>query len=353
MKISLNSKFFITPYGGGMQFANYIKKFLEDKGNTVINHLNDNDIDIILHINPFPFLMKSSVFSFFDAYAYKLKHPKTVIVHRINECDERKGTTYMNHLQIKTARYSDFIVFISSWLQMLYEKMGMKLNANYKVILNGADETIFHLNEKPKNNITGKMKIVTHHWGGGYFKGHDIYQKLDNMLEDHELMENFEFTYIGNLPENVNYKNSKIIKPINGKALSDELKKHDLYLTASRNEPAGMHHIEGALCGLPILYINSGALPEYCSGYGICFEENNFKEKLLQMRNEFRFYENEIKKYNLTALKMSEDYLNLFLLLYKNKNEYALLKPMILKSFFFSVVSKIDFIIKKIRFKFL
>ena len=37
--------------------------------------------------------------------------------------------------------------------------------------------------------------------------------------------------------------------------------KHDLYISASINEPAGMHHIEGLLCGLPIIYRDNGALP--------------------------------------------------------------------------------------------
>ena len=33
-----------------------------------------------------------------------------------------------------------------------------------------------------------------------------------------------------------------------------------------------MHHIEGALCGLPILFRNSGSLPEYCKKYGVSFD---------------------------------------------------------------------------------
>ena len=38
----------------------------------------------------------------------------------------------------------------------------------------------------------------------------------------------------------------------------NELKKHDIYITASENEPSGNHHMEGALCGLPILFKDSG-----------------------------------------------------------------------------------------------
>ena len=35
-------------------------------------------------------------------------------------------------------------------------------------------------------------------------------------------------------------------------------------------------HIEGILCGLPIIYRESGALPEYCKKFGVPFENDNF-----------------------------------------------------------------------------
>ena len=59
-------------------------------------------------------------------------------------------------------------------------------------------------------------------------------------------------------------KQLKLSSLFYGKELANELRKHDIYITGSKNEPSGNHHMEGALCGLPILYVNSGALPEYC-----------------------------------------------------------------------------------------
>ena len=44
-----------------------------------------------------------------------------------------------------------------------------------------------------------------------------------------------------------------------GQNLANELKKSNLYLTGSLNEPRN-HHIEAAQCGLPILYIDSGGM---------------------------------------------------------------------------------------------
>lgn len=324
MKISINSKFFQGPYGGGMQFANYFKGFLEGKGIKVVNNLKDHDIDVIFHVNPFSFLRKSASYSFLDAYAYKLEHPKTIIIQRINECDERKGTKYVNKLLIEASKYSDAIIFIASWLKPLLEKAGLNKEKKSTIILHGSDNRIFNTDNKEFWDKKRKMRIVTHHWGGHYLKGHDFYKRLDNLLNKKEFFDKFEFTYIGNYPKDLIYKNTKIISPLAGKELVAELKKHDVYITASRNEPAGMHHVEGALCGLPLLYIDSGSLSEYCRDYGLEFDKDNFEKKLLEMYYNYDIYLEKIKRYDRTADKMSEKYLQFINETYKEKEKFEI-----------------------------
>ncbi len=331
MKISINSKLTNKPHGGGMQFANYMNSFLKRNGWEVVDNLNDKDIDIILHVNPFPFLTPQiSAFSFFDAYKYKLKHPETIVVERVNEGDARKGTNYMDKLLVKAAEYSDFVIFIASWLKPTLLKNGLSPHKPNKVILNGADENIFNRENKSLWNGTGKLKIVTHHWSPNLNKGHEIYKKLDSLLNEKEYSEKFEFTYIGSVPKELEYKNTKIISPLSGKELADELKKHHVYITASKNEPAGMHHIEGALCGLPILYIDSGALPEYCSGFGLMLDENNLSQKLEEVRAKYKEFSEKMKNYNNTAEKMATEYLNTFRGLIAEKQKYKKTKNRIL-----------------------
>ena len=38
-----------------------------------------------------------------------------------------------------------------------------------------------------------------------------------------------------------------------------------------------MHHIEAVLSGLPVIYKNSGALPEYCKNFGVSFDFLEFE----------------------------------------------------------------------------
>ena len=66
-----------------------------------------------------------------------------------------------------------------------------------------------------------------------------------------------------------------------------------------------MHHIEGALSGLPIIFRKSGALPEYCSGFGIEFNDDNFLPALEKMFNKYDQIKNKLSNYPHTSDKMA------------------------------------------------
>ena len=87
-----------------------------------------------------------------------------------------------------------------------------------------------------------------------------------------------------NIWRNYQPKNIKLISPKSGKELGNIIKKYDIYLTATQNEPCGMHHIEGISCGLPILYCKGGgAIKEVCDSVGEEFDniETLFKKLYL------------------------------------------------------------------------
>jgi hypothetical protein len=307
MKISFNIKFIDEAYGGGMSFARSLKAFLEDKGITVINHLDDDDIDIILHIN----ITFTSAYSFYAAYLYKIDHPDTLIIHRMNDSGMHRSNVLMTRLMITCCGYSDYLVYISEWLRNLMQPR-LSSEKPSTVIYNGADSRIFNQFHNKGWDGRSKLKIVTHHWSSNYLKGHEIYEYLDELLDQESFRQRYEFTYIGNYPKGLKYRNTRLIPPLNKFELADELKKHDVYLTGARNEAAGMHHIEGALCGLPILYVNSGGVPEYCSEYGIEICNENLQGALKQIRSEYGRYREKMKSYGNTACAMGGNYLKLF-----------------------------------------
>jgi hypothetical protein len=320
MKICIGTNVKDGPWGGGNLFAVNLRNFLIKHGHDVVFNLNDKDIDIILLTEPRK-TSESSAFTHKECEDYK-KYVKsdTVVIHRINECDERKGTNYVNKYLIFSNKVADYTVFVSSWLKNLYIAQGIA-NNNLYTILGGADSEIFNKSNFEEFNGKGKIKIVTHHWGANWNKGFEIYNKLDELLSNKEWSDVFEFSYIGNLPKNFEFKNSKYIEPLSGIPLANQLKKNNLYLTASLNEPSGNHHIEGALCGLPIMYIDSGGVSEYCKNYGISFDLDSLESKIMEFKNNYQIYNDKMKTYSFTSKKMCENYLKLFETTYANKEK--------------------------------
>lgn len=320
MKISIGAYVKDGPWGGGNLFFENLKNYLKQHDHNVINHLYDEDIDIILLTDPRK-KSESSSFTHEDIKKYKTKvNPNVKVLHRINECDERKNTEGLNKFLYEANKVSDATVFVSKWIEELFTNNGLNLK-NPKVIMSGSDSKIF--NSIGKKNWDGieQISIVTHHWGGNWNKGFDVYEKLDQLLDDDKFGKLFKFTYIGNVPKGFTFNNSKLIKPLSGEKLANELKKSHLYITGSLNEPSGNHHIEAAMCGLPILYINSGALPEYCSGYGVEFSFENLEEKIYEIKIEYFKILKKLQSYPFISDIMCQQYENLMLTMQSSESQ--------------------------------
>ena len=296
-----------------------LSDYLREQGASVTYSLKDKDIDLILLAEPRKNL-KICAFNEFDIFRYLMKRKQTIVVHRINECDERKGTSGINARLVKASQCADHTVFIASWLQELFGNLGIPKSRS-SVILNGGDTAIFNSDGNVPWDGSGPIRLVTHHWSSHLNKGFDIYFQLDEMLSREPYKGLFEFTYIGNVPSGAEFKNTTLVEPTHGVALAEQIKKHHVYVTASRFEPGGMHHIEGALCGLPLVFINSGSLPEYCSPYGLEFNQHNFAEVLMQVPDKYPELKERMASYDNTARNSCGRYFSLFQKLVEQKEQ--------------------------------
>lgn len=314
MKLAIGSKIQAGPWGGGNQFIINLKKYLEEKKHTVRFDLKDKNIDIILLTDPRP-KSSSSSFNHFDVNNYIKKNRNALVVHRINECDERKGTQGVNENLIFANKIANHTVFISSWLKDIFLKY--KHFANTSVILNGANNNVFFQDKTKK--IEKKLKIVTHHWSSHWNKGFEIYSHLDNLLTKSDLSNFVEFTFIGNLPKNFSFNKTNHVKPSFGTDLSNLLRENHIYITGSINEPGGNHQNEGLNCGLPVLYLNSGCMKEYCNGYGLVFEKENLRDKIFEIKDKYNEFKKKLFNYPYNSKLMCENYESLFLRLIDKK----------------------------------
>jgi len=260
MKVFFNRIPRHEPYGGGSHFVTAMVSFLEAQNCEVVFHLED-DLDLIFMIDPRPGDIGYSVN---HIYSYKQQNPSVKILHRINENDARKNTDGMDDMLLKSSTIADRVIFISQWLQKYFLQKGF--NGDSKVIYNGCN--LDHFYPKQKKRKDGKIKLVTHHWSDNWLKGFDLYTQIDKyLLENPEA--NFEFTYVGRYNSSYQPQATNLIEPLHGQKLGDELRKHDIYVTASRREPCGMHHVEGAASGLPVIYHSDcGGINELCEKHG-------------------------------------------------------------------------------------
>jgi hypothetical protein len=310
MKISIGSKVIEGPFGGGNEFIKNLINFFLERGHTVVDSLEDEDIDIILLTNPL-INSETSTFNNFDIdYYVKFKNPNAIVFQRINECDERKGTKNLNAKLSKLNKNVDINIYVSDWIKEIFNEHEMSSKISY-VIKGGPNQEIYNSLNRSLWTENKKLKLVTHHWSSNIMKGFYEYKFIDTLLETKNKF-NFEFTIIGNIPTNLVFNNTNILKPMTGSKLANELKQHHIYVTASQNEPSGNHHMEGALCGLPILFIDSGALPEYCNEYGVEFNLKNFTDKLIEIQDSYEVLTKKLKTYPYTFRNAAVMYEEIF-----------------------------------------
>jgi hypothetical protein len=321
MKVAIGYRLQSGPWGGGNRFVSALSEALEQAGHSVMFDLANTDIDIILLMDPRAHL---PLFSFGAGAILRyltFRNPRAIVIHRVNECDERKNTRHMNTLLTRANYCADHTVFVGSWMRDLPAwQAAAPVDSN--VILNGADSRIFNPQGFVPWTGTEPLNLVTHHWGGNWMKGFDIYERLDAMLADDTWRERIRFTYVGNLPKGFHFRHARHVAPLTGQALADELRGHHAYITASINEPGGNHQNEGALCGLPLLYRESGCLPEYCAGFGVPFSPETFEGALNRLMSDYNELAGRMGDYPHTAERMTANWIQLLGTLFSRRNDY-------------------------------
>ena len=299
MKIFFNRVPRQEPYGGGNQFLVGITDRLKAQGHEVIYHLKD-DIDIIFMMDPRP---GDIGYNLHHIMSFKHHFPKVKIIHRVNECDKRKGTNEIDRLLLEGINISDRVVFISEWLQGYFKNLGCTKSGD--VIYNGCDTD--HFTPRDNDLDREKIRLVTHHWSDNWMKGFDLYTDLDKHISSNPDT-NLEFTYIGRYYKDYTPRATRIVSPTFGRDLGDKLRDHDIYITASRFEPCGMHHVEGSASGLPVIYhSDGGGINELCKNHGVEFTTfDQFLGALNTVIKDYKLFRERID-YNFLSLNRCLD----------------------------------------------
>lgn len=302
-KINILFNFKKSPWGGGNQFLKALRgQFLKLK----VYEENPGNADVILF---------NSHHNLKDAL--RLKDLGRIIIHRVDGPVSyyRSNDKQTDRLIIKCNNLlADGTIFQSKWSKNAMYDIGYKKNNFETIIINASDSEIFNRKGKDQFFQKRKMKLITTSWSGNIRKGFDIYKFLDEHLD----FNRYEMTFIGNSP--VQFENIKWIKPVPSRDLAETLKKHDIYVIASRNDPCSNALIEALHCGLPAVARNDGGHPEIIGEAGEFFEdEKDVIGVIEKVAQDYRHYQTQIKlptieevakKYYEFAQRIYEDYLN-------------------------------------------
>ena len=230
-------------------------------------------VDVVVVVDPRDDL-QSKAFGMDEIRGYRERHPQTRVLHRVNECDQRKATGFMDALLAKANAVADYTVFISEWVRDYHAARWFDVKKPHSCIYNGADPRVFHPVGAAVHRNEQPFRLVTHHWSDNPLKGFDVYERVDRLIADGQLP-GVEFWVIGRWPKNLQWKAARTFPATSGTALASLLRQCHAYLTASRWEPCGMHHVEGAQCGLPLIYHeDGGGIVEAGRKYGVGFKED-------------------------------------------------------------------------------
>jgi len=304
MKINIIYEFIDTPTGGTNQFLKALKQYFEKQG---VYTEDENQADVFLFI-AYKFTKK--------VITLKRKYPDKIFVQRIDgpvrlysgESDKRDFITNTANQFI-----ADATIFQTEWSKTNNIKLGLQKNRFEITIVNAPDKNIFNRVNKEKFNKNERTKIIITSWSVNYKKGFAIYDWIDKNAN----FDKYKITFCGNSP--IEFKNIKHISPLPSKALSEELKKNDIYLTASQKDPCSNSLIEALHCGLPALGLNDGGHPEIIKTSGKVFREKEEIFPLLKnIEENYTTFQNNMKL--PTINDVGEMYYNFLHETYKKQN---------------------------------
>lgn len=269
LKVSLWHKFQPPPWGGANQFMIALRKHLIQKG-VCIEENRFHNIDV-------HFLQ--AIWFNTDEFLKRKRLSKLKILHRIDgpvtlvrgSEENRKIDDLCFKLNLELATVT---VLQSLWSYTQIKKMGYD-PVNPVIIHNAVDPDIFHPHGRIQFDSSRKVRLISSSWSNNSRKGGPVYK----WIEDHLDWNRFEYTFVGRASEE--FTKIHQIDAVPSAQLAGILRKHDIYITASQNDPCSNALIEALACGLPTLYLNDGGHPELVGYGGLPF--NNTDEILSQL----------------------------------------------------------------------
>jgi glycosyltransferase involved in cell wall biosynthesis len=265
--IAMFHGFVAPPYGGGNQFLRALWNELQSRG----WKLENNTISPVTRAC----LYNSFNFDFDGLRAWRRDGCR--MVHRVDgpisiyrgrdEGIDRKIWAINRDL-------ADVTIFQSEYSRARHVDLGL-IFKQVSVIHNAADPAIFHPRDRVPFERNRKVRLIATSWSDNANKGAAVLAWLESRLD----WERFEFTFVGRSP--VPFGRARVLPPMDSHALAEQLRAHDIFITASLHESCSNALIEALSCGLPALFVASGSNGELVNEGGLPFVDRQELPALL------------------------------------------------------------------------
>ena len=257
--VALFHEFAPPPTGGGHQFLRALVSELERRGLTVeVNRLSAGTGACLFNS-----------FNFDFRRLRRFARDDVRFVHRV----DGPIATYRGFDDGTDARIAEInqelagaTIVQSQYSRDAHLALGIEL-VDPRLISNAADPSIFHAPAEREPLAGRRVRVIATSWSDNPNKGAEVIAWLDRHL-DHD---RYELTFAGRTDET--FEHVRVLGPIASEPLAAELRRSDVYLAPSRNDPCSNALLEALASGLPAVFRASGGHPELVGDAGVAFDE--------------------------------------------------------------------------------
>ncbi len=259
--IALFHHFRSGPYGGSNQFLVALRDELRRRGFRVSANL----------VGPGTRAALLNAYAFDVDKLRRMRRSGCRIVHRVDGPVGRyrgQDAEIDRYIAKLNREFATATVFQSQYSANALEDLG--LHFTHPVLIpNAVDSNIFHPPVRRPPGPGEKVKLVSTSWSDNPGKGASTYK----WIEEHLDWTRFEYTFIGR--SKVRFERIRTLAPMPSRPLAEQLRAHDVYVTASQNDPCSNALLEALACGLPALALESGGHPELVGQGGVLFADTS------------------------------------------------------------------------------
>jgi glycosyltransferase involved in cell wall biosynthesis len=180
--------------------------------------------------------------------------------------------------QIAFSPYLRHTIFQSGYSRDVF--VGSGFAGRYSIVPNGVDEAVF--NREPGRGLlragpreqwrAGEpVRVVVSTWSTDQTKGFRLYREIDAALAGSRAV---RLELVGRLPAGTRLETFRVHRARGPADLAALLKRQHVLLHLTEHESCSNALIEGINCGLPAVYLDSGANDEVAHDYGVRWEDD-------------------------------------------------------------------------------